>query len=129
MFMTLEQFEASVIAQDDDQDYQEAGYVAGVHEGVAFISRYSHCSCYGTFDALCGGGIGDSFSSGSLTLDWTGTVEELIDMATRIADPVMPDRAAVDSDYDYDHLVKVYAGIRQWAANRGSQLTPDAQTP
>lgn len=43
--MKREDFENSVIAQDDDNDYQESGYVACVFSGgKAAITGYSHCS-------------------------------------------------------------------------------------
>lgn len=114
MKMTRQQFEESVVAQDDDNDYSESGYVAGVFNGVAYIASYGHYSCYGTFDDLCGGGISDTFSEGNAAMSWTGTPDEMVAMARRMADPDMPEREADKSDYHYDHLQSVYAEIVAW---------------
>lgn len=102
MRMTKEQFYESIIAQDDDCDYSESGYVAGVFQDVAYIARYSHCSCYCTFSV-----IGDDVAN----FDWRGSVDELIEMAKRKADPAIPERTADPEDYDYDHLISVYRDI------------------
>lgn len=109
--MTSEEFGKSIIAQDDDNDYSESGWVAGILDGVAYLAHYSHCSCYGTFEDLCGGGISDSFSSGTIRVNWEGTPAELVAMAQRKADPDMPERIITEEDYDGDHLLKVYAQV------------------
>lgn len=121
MQVTREEFEAAIIGQDDDNDYSESGYVACVFpNGVAAIARYSHCSCYGTFESLCGGGISDHFASGNVVFDWTGTVEQMLQMAHDVADPIMPDRRATSDDCDYDHLIAVYGQIIDWNTKRQS---------
>lgn len=128
--MTREEFEASIIGQDDDEDYDESGYVAGVlPEGVAYIGRYSHCSCYGTFESLCGGGVSDSYTEGTPTFDWSGDPDEMVRMANRKADPAMPIRSANPADHDYDHLCKVYEQILEWNQKRRHGLCshPDNQ--
>lgn len=112
--MTKKSFQDHVIAQDDDGDYEESGYVAVVIDGHAYLSRYGHCSCYTTFTSLTGGGISDSNEEGDIHWDWAGTVPELLDMAKRIADPVMPQRQALTDDCDYDHLAEVYRQVLQW---------------
>jgi len=118
---TKDEFEEFTIAQADDEDYQESGYVAAVRDGVAYLSSYSHCSCYGTFDALCGGGISDWFDEeGDPQWDWTGSVDELVAMAKRCADPSMPEREATSGDCDYDHLQDVYNQILSWERNNGT---------
>jgi len=111
--LTRRQFLQSIIGQDDDNDYCESGYVAGVIDGVAYIARYSHGSCYDTFDELLVNGVGDySYSSpGDIRVDWKGSPEDLHAMAVRTADPVMPDRTANTGDCDYDHLLACYAQV------------------
>ncbi len=116
--MTSDEFQRSIIAQDDDEDYSESGWVAGVLDGVAFLANYSHCSCYGTFEALCGGGVSDSFSDGDITVNWEGTVADLVAMAERKADPAMPERTITAEDYDGDHLLAVYAEVLEWWAKK-----------
>jgi len=101
--MTGTQYENSVIAQDDSGGYDPGGYVAGIFNGVAFLSRFDHCSCYGTWTALQG--------KNGICLDWVGKPSELIEMAERIADPAIPERAADPQDYDYRYLVDVYKQI------------------
>ncbi|MBK8246440.1 MAG: hypothetical protein IPK85_03440 [Gemmatimonadetes bacterium] len=103
-------FSEAVIAQDDDCDYQESGWVACIIDGRAYLARYSHCSCYGTESALAGGGVNDS-GGAMLTMDWEGTPGELLDMARRKADPNMPDRTSIEADHDHDHLMKVYEQV------------------
>lgn len=117
MRMTREEFRNSVIAQDDDEDYSESGWVACVHNGTAYMGRYGHCSCYGTFDDLCGGGIGDYYDEGSPSFTWSGTPDEMVELAKSNADPDMPNRTANEEDYDYDHLKAVYQEIIAWDKN------------
>jgi hypothetical protein len=116
--MTRDEFEAAIIAQDDDKDYSESGWVAWVIGDKAYLGRYSHCSCFDTFDALCGGGISDHFDEGAVICDWHGTVAELIDLAIRRADPAFPTRAANERDYDWDHLLAVYSQVLEWNRKR-----------
>lgn len=118
--LTESEFRAAVVGQDDDADYSESGWVACVFpDGTAAIGSYSHCSCYGTHEALCGGDVGDGYPDGeNCEFEWSGAAEELVAMAMRIADPIIPDREADPEDYDYDHLVEMYAQVRKWAESR-----------
>lgn len=103
------------IAQDDDNDYQESGYIA-VYDGKrCALARYSHCSCYGTWTAL-GGGDYSKPGNGSITWDWFGTKRQLLKMAREKLDPHAPfgTRKAEEKDYDYDHLMNVYQQILEW---------------
>lgn len=116
MHITNDAFRAAVIAQDDDKDYDEFGWVACVFpNGQAAIGQYGHCSCYGTFEALCAGGIGDYFEAGNAVFTWVGTVSELVAMARRKADPAIPHRESIPEDYDHDHLIAVYEQVIAWA--------------
>lgn len=92
-----------IIAQDDDCDYSESGYVIiyDVVEKKYAIGRYSHCSCYGTWSAL-----GD--------WSWIGSKRQLIKMAKNKLDPDMPERKADPADYDYDHLEEVYKQVLKY---------------
>jgi len=103
---TRDEFIDAVIAQDDDNDYDESGYVAVVIGDEAALSKYGHCSCYDTWDDLTG--------NGSPRWDWTGTVEELVQLARGKKDPSLPERTAMSKDYDYDHLMEVYRQIIEW---------------
>lgn len=127
---TRRQFQAAIIAQDDDNDYSESGYVAVVVGDQAALASYGHCSCYGTWDSLCGGGVGDYFDEDSVQSprwDWEGSVDELVRMAARRADPRLPQRDANPEDYNYDHLVKVYDEVIAW--DRKRQVEGDLNNP
>lgn len=113
MNITQEDFYKFVVGQDDDDDYEESGYVAVVKDDEAAISRYGHCSCYGTWTSLCNGGVNDSHQERP-EFQWTGTVHELLFMACFGSDVSMPDRKATEDDYDFDHLVGVYKQVIQW---------------
>lgn len=115
---TREDFDRAVIAQDDDNDYDESGYVVAVDGTDAGIASYSHCSCFGTFESLCGGGISDSYDKGDITWTWFGSVAELVRLAANGLDPNMPERAVNPADYDADHLLKCYEQVLAWHAKR-----------
>lgn len=121
--LTRQEFEAAIIAQDDDCDYSESGWVACVFsDGVASIGSYSHCSCYGTFDSLCGNdGYVEWDAARSASFVWSGSVSELVEMARLTADPVLTDRQASSDDYDYDHLIEMYRQVLEWNDRRVTQ--------
>lgn len=94
-----------IIAQDDDNDYEESGYVAFLKDGKAFLARYSHCSCYGTWE------------SGAIRTTWDGTTDDLVKLARDGGDPDMPGRLSSPDDSDHDHLMETYRQIIEWDAN------------
>jgi len=114
--LTREQFyrDGLIIAQDDDEDYDESGYVVIRMGENAVIAHYGHCSCYDTWDDLIGGewGIPCGFH-------WFGSLDELKVMAEEVKDPMVPDRVAEEGDFDYDHLFKVYDQVRAWFDRKG----------
>lgn len=92
-----------VIAQDDDNDYSESGWVAVVVDGMAALARYSHCSCYSTWDTL---------DSNLRKWDWFGTPDQIVELAKNDMDPYLPERQS--DKKDYDHLRSVYDQIIEW---------------
>ena len=102
-----------VIAQDDDNDCEENGWVAVVIGDWAALTSYGHCSCYDTWASITGGGAGIE-PRHDPKWDWTGTVSDLVKLARETRDPVMPDRAMDEKDCDFDRLMKVYAQIIEW---------------
>ncbi len=109
-----EDLEKITIAQDDDNDYEESGYIA-VYDGKrCAIARYGHCSCYGTFTALSN--QDRSKSGNGIIWDWIGTKRQLLNMAWKKLDPHSPfgNRKADEKDNDYDHLMNVYQQILEW---------------
>ena len=100
-----EDFRHYIIAQDDDCDYSESGWVACVKDDWAGLASYSHCSCFGTWEAMDG-----KFS-------WEGTPEQLVAKAREEHDPIIDGKKASTADYDYDHLMVVYGQILEWAKN------------
>ncbi len=117
--LTRDTFRSNVIAQADDEDWQESGWVAVLYAGVAYLTRYGHCSCYGTWTAICGGGVNKSAESlPDNWYVWSGTPAELLDMAVRRADPAIPEREMDNRDHDAHHLRAVYAQlIERWQTN------------
>ena len=86
---------------DRPEDWcRNSGYVANMIGDVVYISAFGHFSCYG------------SYGPQSLSSTWSGTVEQAIDMATRLFDPDMPERIAKQGDYDYEMLVEFYGKLR-----------------
>lgn len=124
---TRKAFDAAIIAQDDDNDYSESGWLAVVVGDQAALTRYSHCSCYGTWESLNDGGISDHFddeedAKSQITRnprwDWTGSVADLVTLAKRNGDPFIPGRETDPDDYDGDHLLEVYKQILAWDKQR-----------
>lgn len=101
-FANRQEFTKSIIAQDDDEDYQESGYVVCRQGNDCGIARYSHCSCYGTWTSL---------ADNPPFFVWEGSYADLLDLAMRGADPSMPLRQASSKDCDYDRLMAVYKQI------------------
>jgi hypothetical protein len=99
-----------IIAQDDDEDIYESGYVVLDRDGECLIGCYSHDSCYGTWDgeSMDCPGLSNSLSG---TWLWMGNRDELIDMAKMGVDPCMPPRLANSKDFNYDHLMAVYQQV------------------
>lgn len=121
---TGNQFNQSIIAQDDDEDYEESGYVVCIRYGLAFLGSYGHCSCYDTWSSMTGGGISDYREPDDYYTPgwaWVGTIPELLTLARGKLDPVAVGRVASPEDRDYDHLMKVYEQVLQWAAREGKQ--------
>ena len=108
--LTRDEFNNAIVAQDDDNDYSESGYVVLRVNNTYYIAQYSHCSCYGTYDALCNGGVNDD-GDGTVRTLWAGSKMRLLHMAKELRDPSMPDRYANEKDYDYDHLCAVYEQV------------------
>lgn len=112
-WLTKSNFDACVIGQDDDDDYDESGWVALSWNGHAAIACYAHCSCYGTVSAIFDGGVNDP--GGDVpNLTWTGSEDELVEMAKGTRDPHIPGRQATEDDCDFDHLVKCYQQVIEW---------------
>lgn len=111
--MSRDDFSKSIVAQKDDEDYSESGYVAFIFEGVAYLASYSHCSCFGTYDALCGGVEGDYIENGELNVEWSGSIKQLLKLAENDADPTFPDRKNSNDDHDVCHLRDVYEQLLQ----------------
>jgi hypothetical protein len=114
--MTRAAFDSAIIAQSDDEDYQESGYVVFKNSSnIYHLCAYGHCSCYDTFTDLVGGGISDNPASGTITPEWSGTKEELIRLAKNDLDPTWASsgrpRKNNDADSDVDHLREVYAQV------------------
>lgn len=107
-----DKFRQCIVAQDDDCDYSESGWVAVVDGDWAALSRYGHCSCYDTWSDMTSDGTCDPI------WDWEGTADGLIELAKYKLDPAIPQRVSQPDDYDYDHLMNVYDQILKWNERR-----------
>lgn len=99
--------EGLVIARGSYDSYESHGFVACVDGDVAAIFRFSHCSCFDT-----------NFALEDCEPDWLGSVETLIEMATRRACLVIEGRSITSEDVDFQYLDEMYSEILQWATNR-----------
>lgn len=100
------------IAQDDDNDYSESGYIVVTDGKEAAIAHYSHCSCYGTWTSLS--------DRGAIQWDWKGSLRQLKKLAVNGLDlhDSFGNRKADEKDYDYDHLMNVYQQVIKWFEDR-----------
>lgn len=120
---TRDEFRNAIIAQDDDNDYEESGYVV-LNVGKEYaIARYGHCSCYGTWTSILGGSYNDSgvqVTEKGIIWDWTGSLRQLLKLARNKLDPhcSIGSRKADEKDYDYDHLMACYTQILEWNEKR-----------
>jgi hypothetical protein len=124
-------FLRSVLAQSDDCDCQESGWVAFYWNEKAYLARYSHCSCYDTFYMLSNGAgdndLSDDKSDDSvypIQVVWEGTLNELFGMAYNCSDPDFPGRKASEDDSDYDHLTDVYRQLNCRSSSIREQVQP-----
>lgn len=124
MNLTSDQFRLSIIAQSDNEDYQESGWVALIANGQAALAHYSHCSCFGTFTSLDVNGhptldvnghpTYENTYLGELSVDWEGTPKELLAIAKGRLNPLVKGNPPIDPnefDMDLDHLKRVYDGV------------------
>lgn len=126
--MASKEFLASVVAQDDDDDYEEIGYVVCVVERqglrIALLAKYGHNSVHDTWSDLCQDFDGDYLNDKPDDVVchprwiWIGSVEEFLGLARNDADPTIPTRKNADEDYQVDHLRAVYRQVQE-RAERG----------
>lgn len=111
-----DQYAKSVIAQCDSGGYDPSGWVAVYDPTTKLyaLASFGHCSCYGTWEALCGGGIGDYFTTGDPKWNWEGTKRQLIKMIIGNLDPDMPTREISPKDYDSEYLTALYAELTKF---------------
>lgn len=85
-------------------EYENWGFIAFLDGNRAAISKFGHCSCYGTWDDEGGGS----------TPLWEGTKAELKKLATKKLDPTIPFRPLDVQDYDYQHLSGLYENVLKY---------------
>lgn len=128
-----ELFRRSIIAQDDDNDYEESGWVCVRIADWCALTRYGHCSCYDTWASITGGGISDDEGPDDPHWDWQGTWAQLLEIAKGKMDTGLPGRMIEKEDYDYDHLLNVYRQILELenpkAASAAPADSPELPTP
>lgn len=108
------EFAAAQVAWDDSGGYDPAGWIAYVFDRggrkVAALTSFGHCSCYDTWSSLNGGGVAVYSANTPMSpqFDWVGSVEGLVSLARRNADPRNPSRPP---EYHDKHLHAVYAAV------------------
>lgn len=125
---SIEQLRECVIAQADDNDYSESGYVICRIGDAAAVYHYSHCSCYGTWTCLSGGGISDDAIPTAVPVpEWHGSWSDLVRMAKEGECLEIPGRRINPEDYDADHLLACYRQIVELdAASLAKAQQPEA---
>lgn len=112
MIYDEDDFRKHTIAQADSGGYDPSGYVAVVKDNWAAIASFGHCSCYGTWTALTGGGINTPGNS-QPNWSWIGTPAELLSLAVNNEDYGMKGRSVQTEDYLYGYLSGLYGQIRE----------------
>jgi hypothetical protein len=111
--LSYSEFSDSLIARNaSDVDYESWGYVVAYNGEQAGIARFSHCSCYGTYESLLG-----RKKAAGICWDWVGSLEELLKMARYKLDPhwtLGKSRKADPADSDYCYLMACYKEILKW---------------
>ncbi|RTK93415.1 MAG: hypothetical protein EKK64_10255 [Neisseriaceae bacterium] len=116
IILKYEEFVKSKIAQDDDDNiHQESGYLVIEKDSMYSFFKYSHCSCFDTWDCIkMKSEIYKEDAKESwnnlyvLSPLWIGNRQDLDKMVRFRLDPNFPDRKADPEDFDYDHLMNVY---------------------
>lgn len=112
VFPTIAELGQCVVAQDDDCGYSESGYIVCRIGDTAYVYHYSHCSCYGTWEYLSGGGVGSHEDPNARPIpDWHGSWADLVAKARAGECLEFDGRKLSGSDYDFDHLSECYKQI------------------
>lgn len=112
VYMTREEFDNSIIAYiGGDEPYENSGYIAFTKDNVYYLTGFSHCSCYGTFTAICGGGYSHNDNINYINYFWKGSLIELINLAKNSLDPYLPTRTIESQDFDSQQLLELYRQI------------------
>jgi len=128
VFKNYEEFLSCTVARADNvREYEADGIIAVVKDNVAGIARYSHCSCYGTAEALdtqrrASEQIVPDFDRRRYTrVYWTGTPDEMVTLAEERKCFDMEGRVITSKDCDYEILIELYDKIIVWDKN-GRQI-------
>lgn len=116
-FKNVDEWEECIIARDDSDGYDPSGWIIVVKDGMAGITKFGHCSCYGTLTDL--GVDGSSRWHNRVIdfepeLDYECGIDEMYLMAKNKIDPDFRDRTADEKDYDYKYLAATYAEYIEW---------------
>lgn len=118
--ITEELFKKSIIAQKDDDDYEESGYVVLNIDNTIYLFDYSHCSCYSTFEVITDfndqsyNDEGDKEANIDIMPLFEGSIEDFKAMAIHKSDLHMPERKSHLDDCDYEKLHSVYTQFLKW---------------
>lgn len=106
----------NVLHQEWNQDsYSACGWALTKAGDTYYLSPYSHCSCYGTWDEITSPVYPDNEYKAQVKYQvryiWGGDFEELVEMASKKLDPHLPDRQISVGDYDFDYIYNMYKWI------------------
>jgi hypothetical protein len=99
-------------------DYENGGWVALVNKETnhAALMTFSHCSCYGTWEAIDGD-----------TPVWDGTIAEMFAMAQENRDPSLPSRVREEGDICDNELDILYKEIMEKRSEIAEFINPQGQ--
>lgn len=93
-------------------NYENSGYLVFREGNNAYITRFSHCSCNGTWDG--GWGSDHEYLEGH---DWAGAVDELIQLARAKEDLGLKGKPLDIDEYGAREVLKMYELILEWDNN------------
>ncbi len=94
-----------VVKVDRPGDYDNIGIMLfhNKESNLFGISRFSHCSCDGTWT-----------STNTDPADWEGGIDELITIARNLEDLGFRGRALDETDYEYSWHKRFYELVLEW---------------
>lgn len=100
----------TLIRVDAPSGYENSGIIAVLQDGKIGFFQFGHCSCSGTWNDRGW----DDDKSGTYSVDWVGSPDELVEGAKNKTDYCLPGRKREAGDFDagmwnkFDELVLLW---------------------